>query len=201
MTDVATDVVWRGAEALRQFLVPIDSLEPFPGNPRRGDVQSVRESLARFGQVRAVALDAENGHRLIAGHHVVLAAASMAELDPEEFGEQVNWTHVAAIPSEFADAEEARAYVLADNRTHDRGDYDLALLHRQLAAVAQTDTGLVGTGYDDRYLAGLAADLEALRRGETPPDEFPPLDPDSLKTEHRCPSCGYEWSGSSRPGE
>ena len=32
------------------------------------------------------------------------------------------------------------------------------------------------------------------RDDPTVPDDFKEVDED-LETEHRCPSCGYEWSG------
>lgn len=186
---VEQEVVWRGAEALRPFLVAIDSLQPFPGNPRRGDITVLRDSLSRFGQVRPLLVDAADPTLIVAGHHILLAAA------------EEGWTHVAAIPNEFADDDEARAYLLADNRTHDRGGYDLEALSVQLEALRDTST-LDGTGYTDGYLGELEGQLAALRsaRNPTPPEEFPTLDPDTLVVEHRCPHCGYEWSGSPKPG-
>jgi hypothetical protein len=186
----APAVVWRGAGALRQFLVPIAELAPFPGNPRLGDVDAVRSSLRRFGQTRAILVDAEDGRLIVAGHHVVLAATAEG------------WTHVAAIPNEFADAEEARAYLLADNRIGELGTYDLELLHEQLREARDADgrPGLEGTGYGEDHLPYLEREIEKMRRAAAAPAEFPPIDPDALAVEHRCPSCGYEWSGSPTPG-
>lgn len=153
-------VTWEGAEALRPFLVSVDALEPFPGNPRLGDVQRVVDSLRRFGQPRPILVDANDGRRIVAGHHVRLAAI------------ELGWTHVAAIEHEFKDEEEARAYLLADNRTHDLGlGYDTGLLIEQLRVLADGDA-LEGTGYSlddlDRYVAEL----------NKPPPAVPPmLDP------------------------
>ena len=141
---------WRGAEALYPFLVAIGDLEPFEGNPRRGDIGTIQRSLRRFGQVRPVAIDGD-GRTIVAGHHVVMAAS------------EEGWSHVAAVPNAFANESEARAYLLADNRIHDVGSgYDTALLAAQLQALVEQPGGLEGTGYTnddlDSYLAQLAED-------------------------------------------
>lgn len=145
MTEV--ERVWRGAKALEPFLVPIDELEPFPGNPRRGDRDSVRASLRRFGQVRPILTAAENAKRIVAGHHLALGATDEG------------WTHIAAIPNEFASEEEARAYLLADNRTHDLGGYADDLLLEQLDAARKT--GLAGTGYSEAFVDDLDKRMKA----------------------------------------
>jgi ParB-like chromosome segregation protein Spo0J len=179
-------VVWHGPKSLRRLLVPIADLEPFPGNPRRGDVDAVVESLRRFGQQRPVLV---NGGRIIAGHHVVLAAG------------QEGWTHVAALAGDFATDEEARAYLIADNGTHDRGDYDWRQLRAQLEELAKTDSGLAGTGYAEEDLRWIDRQIAELDKAAQPPAAFPGLDPDDLDTAYRCPSCGYEWSGNPAPGK
>lgn len=184
----AEDVVWRGAEALRPFLVPIDGLEPFPGNPKVGDVEAIRASLRRFGQTRPILLDATIATRIVAGHHVRLAAQAEG------------WTHVAAIPNEFESEDESRAYLLADNRTGELGGYDLELLHSQLREARDTTGGLAGTGYGNDHLAYLERELAKLRLSEAPPEQFPPINPETLPTDYCCPACGYEWSGAPKPG-
>lgn len=145
--------VWHGAKALRRFLVPIEGLEPFPGNPRRGDVAQLRESLRRFGQVLPVLTDPQLGpeglQRIVAHHHIVLAAA------------EEGWTHVAAIPNEFADEDEARAYLIADNRLGEVGSYDDEALVDQLRQLAEID-GLAATGYTTDDLDTLLAQLRAV---------------------------------------
>lgn len=160
-----TVVLWEGNEALRPFLVAIDTLEPFPDNPRRGDVSAIRGSLVRFGQVKPIVID---GTRIIAGHHLVKAA------------QEEGWTHIAAIPNAFGDDDEARAFLLADNRTSELGTYENAALVEHLKALAEID-GLFGTGYttDD-----LDERLAALRRSAEP--TAPPGS--DTKREHRDPT-------------
>lgn len=174
----AASAVWSGPEGLREALVPISDLEPFPGNPRRGDTAAVAASLRRFGQVKPIVVD---GARIVAGHTLVRAA------------ENEGWTHVAASANEFASEDEQRAFLLADNRSSDLGTYDDELLLEQLRALAERE----GTGYGESDLLVLE---ESLRELEAPPS-FPAVDPADLDIDYHCPSCGYEWSGSPRPGQ
>jgi hypothetical protein len=157
-------IVWNGAEALRPFLVPIGSLEPFPGNPRQGDVAALRSSLRRFGQVLPALVDPALGEsgkpRIVARHHLALAAT------------EEGWTHIAAIPNTFADEEEARAYLLADNRIPELGGYNLEALVTHLSALAELDA-LEGTGYTRDDVDTQLAELRRLR-DETP---RPPREP------------------------
>lgn len=176
-------MTWNGSDWLKDFLVPITDLKPFPGNPRRGDLARVRESLQEYGQTRPILTDPNN--TIVAGHHVVLAAT------------ELGWTHVAAIPNEFKSEDAARRYLLMDNRSHDTGDYDLDGLHAALSALREE--GFAGTGYDEAYFKALDRDLAKLREEADPPDHFPPLDPGNLETQYRCPSCQYEWSGNPAP--
>lgn len=164
------ETIWNGPEALRPFLVPIGDLEPFPGNPRRGDVAAIRASLRRFGQVLPALTDPKLGEdgkqRIIARHHLVLAAT------------EEGWTHVAVIGNEFADEEEARAYLLADNRLAELGGYDDEALVAHLKHLNELDA-LAGTGYTRDDLDAQLAKLRARR------DEPAPSLDDGTKREHR----------------
>lgn len=159
---VTTEPVWRGAEYLRPALVAIDSLEPWPDNPRRGDVNEVLRSLKRFGQVRPILVQ---GARIVAGHHLVLAAL------------ELGWTHIAAGDHDFGgDVDEARAYLLADNRLSELGHTDAALLQVQLEALRSHE----GIGYSAKDRADLNARLAALRTPDAEPEPIePPAEPRS----------------------
>lgn len=157
--------VWNGPPVLRPFLVALDDLEAFPGNPRRGDVARLRESLRRFGQVLPALADPRlaDGERmrLVARHHLALAAR------------EEGWTHIAVVANEFADEEEARAYLLADNHLGELGGYDQEALVDQLAALRDFS----GTGYSEEDRQEIADRLAHLRNpvfGES--DEVPALD-------------------------
>lgn len=136
LMDVAVE--WRGAEALREFLVPIDSLQEYTGNPRRGDVDAIAASLNRFGQVRPIALKGDR-KTIVAGHHIVKAA------------QRLGWDKIAAIPMQFDRERDALAYLLADNRTSELGDYDKAQM------VSMIDD-LVEAGYEELKGTGFTID-------------------------------------------
>lgn len=162
----AAEPVWRGADYLRVALVPIDSLASWPDNPRRGDVDQVARSLKRFGQVRPVLVQ---GSTIVAGHHVVLAAL------------ELGWTYIAVGNHDFGgDVDEARAYLLADNRLSELGHTDSALLQAQLEALRSYE----GVGYSERDRAELDARLAALRAPEVEPEPIePPAEPRSVPGE------------------
>lgn len=154
MTDA---IVWAGAEALRSSLRPIADLHPHPRNPRRGDVAEISRSLKRFGQVRAVLADA--GDTIIAGNHTYLAAR------------ELGWTHVAVVANDFGSPEDARDYLLADNRLGDLGEYERAELLAMLDELEETGRW-DGTGYQPDDLADLR-DLDRL--ASAPPPARDPL--------------------------
>lgn len=123
-------MTWEGNQALRPFLAPIDRLKADRGNPRRGDVPAIADSLRRFGQQRPVLATA--GGVIVAGNHTVAAAR------------ELGWDHVAVVRTALR-GKEQRAYGLADNRTGDLGTYDDAILTRLLDSLPTLD----GTGYTD----------------------------------------------------
>jgi DNA modification methylase len=163
-----TAIVWNGPEELRPLLVPIADLEPWPGNPRHGDVDAIAGSLKRFGQPKPIVVDPMvnglgNPRRIVAGHHVVLAA--LEQTPP--------WTHVSAVSNEFGSENEARAFLLADNRTAELGTISDLDLDAQLQELRDS---LEGTGYDPAFRSRLHAKLERLRREQrASEDDVPDL--------------------------
>ena len=152
--------IWTGAPALEALLVPIDSLHPHPRNPRRGNVVEIEKSLVRFGQVRPVLALADG--TIVAGNHTWKAAKARG------------WTHIARVAHEFETEQDARDYLLADNRLPELGDYEREELIELLSEVEEQDRW-DGTGYR-------SDDLEQLRRLEEqdlepPPAPVPPAPP------------------------
>jgi DNA modification methylase len=139
----------------------LDTLTTLPGNPRRGDVSAIRESLEQSGQYRALVVRA-GSLEVLAGNHTLMAM--------RELGWERALCHLVDV-----DDEQARRIVLADNRTNDLAGYDERLLADLLA---QMDGDLAGTGWDqgavDELLAGLDGDDDA--GADTEPSE-PPADP------------------------
>lgn len=172
-------------DALLPLAVDVGSLTNMPGNPRRGDVEAVVRSYERFGQRKPIV--ALRDGTVIAGNHQLAAAQALG------------WDHIAVV---YVDDDEttAKAFALADNRTSDLGSYDLEALAEMMADVAVDPDLLLDTGYDVEYLDALLAGAENLDDDDTL-DEFDVVDPDTIKTQYACPSCGYEWSGGPQPGK
>lgn len=137
--------IWNGAEQLRALLIPIGSISKYPNNPRRGDEKKIQESLTRFGQQKPIVVSKATSF-IVAGNHVFGAAQSLG------------WTHISAVVTDLSD-KDAKAYLIADNRMSDIGDYNdsaLALILEDLA----TEGNLDGTGFDADDLDALLAKLE-----------------------------------------
>jgi ParB-like chromosome segregation protein Spo0J len=120
--------------------VPIDSLVPYPGNARQGDVGAIAESLATHGQYRPIVVNRPT-REILVGNHTWQAAA------------RLGWSEIAVT---FVDVDpiEARRIVLVDNRTTDIATYDSDALGDLLRTVS---TDLRGTGFDGDDLDDLLA--------------------------------------------
>jgi DNA modification methylase len=122
-------------------LVEIATLQPYPDNPRRGDVEAIKKSLETNGQYRGIVAN-RSSREVLAGNHTLRAA------------NELGWTHIAVAWVDVDDEHAARI-VLADNRTNDLAGYDLGALADLLNELPD----LEGTGYDCDDLDGLLAEL------------------------------------------
>jgi ParB-like chromosome segregation protein Spo0J len=164
-------------QAIEHLAVEIDTLKAHPRNVRQGDVGAISESLREHGQYRPIIVQKSTRY-IIAGNHTYKAAKSLG------------WEKIAAHLLDVDD-DTAIRMMLIDNRANDLAMYDDRELANLLSDLATSENGLLGTGYSADLLDDLIKDIE------TPlTDEFEKVDVD-LATEHRCPKCGYEWSGKS----
>jgi ParB-like chromosome segregation protein Spo0J len=131
------------APGLEHLLVPAQDVKTHPANPRKGDVEGIATSLRRFGQVRPIVVQDSTGY-IVAGNHTFRAAT-----------EVLGWGSIAAVRVPMTD-EEARAYLVADNRWSDSAEWDDAALVAILQDLADTG-GLEGTGYTADELDDLVA--------------------------------------------
>jgi hypothetical protein len=146
----------RYADGLENMLCPVAQLHTLAGNPRRGDVDAVARSLAEFGQRKPIVVRRAT-NEVTAGNHTLLAAA------------QLGWEHVAVVWTDD-DALRAKAFALADNRTHDLGGYDDAALRAMLGDVAVDAQLLAAASFSHADLARLVAHA-------APPDGIDELPP------------------------
>lgn len=143
------------APDLKSLAVPIENLTPMEGNPRKGDVEAVKKSYKMFGQRKPIVArrlgTAENGFAIgtvTAGNHQLQAAKAL------------RWKEIAVV---FIDEDEttAKAFSLADNRTHDLGTYDDAELNVLLKEMEAFDADLFeATGYTNGDIRGILESLD-----------------------------------------
>ena len=120
----------------------LDDVKLAEGNPRRGRVDVIAESLRVNGQYRPVVVNAGSltGRRfeVLAGNHTVLAARSLG------------WAEVDVWLVDVGEVD-ARRIVAADNRSAEVGSFD----HEALLALLDALPDLDGTGYTDFDRAAL----------------------------------------------
>lgn len=140
----------------------VERLKPHPSNARKGDVEAIKRSLERFGQVKPLIVQRSTGF-IVAGNHTFEAA------------KRLKWKTVRILVKDMSD-DEAAGYLLADNATSDKAGYDEANLYKLLSETID----LEGTGYDIDDIETLAAAVggdvveeetgEAIRTQATPQD-------------------------------
>lgn len=132
------------APTIAELAEPIDSLTPWPGNPRQHDLPVIVASLRENGQYRPIVARLSD-RRILAGHGTTLGAR------------ELGWSHIAVTWVDVDD-QAALRILAVDNRANDLGSYD----DTALAAVLSEIESLAGTGFTQ-------ADLDALLKTTAPP--------------------------------
>jgi ParB-like chromosome segregation protein Spo0J len=173
-----------GTDHAAEWVNPAD-LSPWDRNPRRNDesVENVARSIERFGFGAPIVARRED-RRIIAGHTRWKAAQRLG-LD------RVPVRYLAGL-----DDHEAAALALADNRLTEVTPWDTGELADVLRELEAAQVDLVGLGWTGEEIAAMIEGVASYPDVEAP-EEFPEVDED-IETDHRCPSCGYEWSGKTR---
>jgi ParB-like chromosome segregation protein Spo0J len=143
--------------AIKVEVWPTDKAIPYDKNPRAISdkaIAKVAASIREFGFQQPLVVDTAGV--IIVGHTRLKAAQSLG---------------LATVPVVVADlpAEKARAYRLADNRTHEEATWLDDLLSGELKALDALDFDLSLTGFDDRELLALLSDEAELERAEETP--------------------------------
>lgn len=133
--------------------VPIGKLKLFPGNPRRGDVNGIAESIAVNGFFDPIAVQSGTNH-IIGGNHTYQASVLINQILKGEKAEPKWWKKLAKKPKAFktlpcivfeVSDDQAKRMNLAANRLADKGSYD----PQALVAMMQELGDAAGTGYSD----------------------------------------------------
>lgn len=127
-------------------MVPVGDLIPWPGNPRRGDVDLIRESIRANGFFMPI-LAQTSSSRVIAGHSRLEAAVLEG---------------LVRVPVIWLDVpdDEAQRILIVDNRSNDVATYDDAALLAMLRTLFETESGLSGSGFTDDAMDVLIARVE-----------------------------------------
>ncbi len=137
----------------------IDVLKPYANNPRQNAaaIDKVAHSIENFGFKQPIVVD--KAGVIIVGHTRYLAA------------KQLNLSHVPVLVADDLTPEQAKAYRLADNRTHEASSWAMDRLVEEIAALSESAVDLSVTGFDAQEIAGLMAMAEAVERGLIDEDE------------------------------
>lgn len=133
---------------------PVKDLRNYHRNPRKGNVEAIKNSISIHGLYRPVVVNkgTHTGRKneVLAGNHTLKAVR------------ELGWD---SIPITFVDYDDdqAKRVVLIDNKLSDDATYDVTLLTAELESLDD----LEGTGYTDADLDKL---LNGLEDGEDPKD-------------------------------
>jgi ParB-like chromosome segregation protein Spo0J len=159
------------ATYVRIETLPLDRLQPFPGNAKIGNVPKILESLARNGQYRSLVVREHDGGTLtvLAGNHTLQALAAHGPGDcgmttrhgdterPCAVCGNEPWDPVARCEIVTCDDDTATRINLVDNKSAADGTWDeLALA----SLIEGLDGDTTGTGYDDADIDQLVTALD-----------------------------------------
>lgn len=107
--------------------IPITDVVPYDKNPRNNDgaVESTANSIKEFGWQQPIVVDKNN---IVIVGHTRLKAAEKLKLET-----------VPVLVADNLSEEQVKAYRLADNKTGELADWDMALLNEELESIAELD--------------------------------------------------------------
>jgi DNA modification methylase len=138
--------------------LPLEAIIPYARNPRKnaGAVDKVSASIQAFGFKQPIVVDGEKV--IIVGHTRYLAA------------KQLGMHHVPVVIAEDLTPEQAKAYRLADNRSHEESTWDRDLLALELGDLSRLHFDVSLTAFDVDEMAGLMAMADSVEKGLTEDD-------------------------------
>lgn len=122
--------------------IRIDDLKPYERNAKKhpeDQVEKIGKSIQELGFISPCLIDQE--YNVIAGHGRIMAA------------KKIGWETVPCVFVEGLTETERKAYILADNRLTEIGEWDMELVQEELAALTEEnfDIGLTGFDPDMRF--------------------------------------------------
>ena len=117
--------------------VEIAALKPYERNAKqhsKEQVEKIGRSIRELGFLSPCLIDQDLN--VIAGHGRIMAAR------------EIGWESVPCVFIEGLTEEERKAYILADNRLTELGEWDMDMVQQELAALADADFDIGITGFD-----------------------------------------------------
>lgn len=161
-------------------MVPVNKLLAYEKNARTHSDHQIKllaNAIKASGFTNPLIIDPNNV--LIAGHGR-LEAARLLEMP------DVPCVRVKGL----TDAQ-IKALRVSDNQIALLSEWDVDILAEELRAMAGGTADMSLVGFSDDELADL---LKPDAEPPTSPDAFPEFGED-IDTQHKCPKCGYAWSG------
>lgn len=190
------------AAATRQIeLVPVDSLVPYEKNAKKhteAQVSQLVKLIKEFGFTNPVLAEGDN---LVAGHCRQKAVQQIyASNDKIKFpdGQELPFGLIPKIDCTGWSAKQKKAYIITDNKSAEvLGSWDNDILQEEVMALNLSDFDLELLCFSQEEIDKILDPENINEQHEPAPEDFPEVD-ESIETEHRCPSCGYEWSGKAK---
>lgn len=121
---------------------PVEQLNEYAKNPRKGNVDLIAESLAKYGQYKPITVNKTN-NEILAGNHTYRAA------------KQLGWETIDVVYIDVDNVTAAKI-VAIDNRASDMGGYD----NKVLAELLDSMNNLEGSGYTFDEYDDLKAEIQ-----------------------------------------
>ena len=128
---------WKMGKAIELRDVEISALKPYARNAKQHSgeqVERIAKSIREFGFLSPCLIDQE--YNVIAGHGRIMAAKLIGR-------ETVPCVFVEGITE-----AQRRAYILADNRLTELGEWDMDIVQQELEELADADFDISLTGFD-----------------------------------------------------
>lgn len=155
-------------EAPQLRYMRIDAVHAADINPKRHRLEDIKSSVRRFGMVSPAVMNEATG-KLVVGHGRVTATKAL--MDAQEpmpsrvtADEDGMWM-VPILVVNFANDDEARAYLIADNRMTELGGWDTNELLAELHYLDSIDAA-VGIGWSVEELAKLLSHNDQAEAGK-----------------------------------
>jgi len=131
--------------------VPTSSLIPYDRNPRThpdSQIEQLKNSIRQWGWTIPILID-END-QVIAGHGRLFAAQSLGMED------------VPCMTAEGWSEEQKKAYIIADNKLAEGGEWDTSLYFSELKAINKAGFDLELVGFDSSISLDFEPNLDPL---------------------------------------